>query len=172
MGSILPLHIMLFLHRIVIADFVFLLIISAIPAGHFGNFRRQPATGVAATPKLPVQAEILPSGASFCLPIPMIAPYTSAQGLFASPFLPPSAAVFRDTNMKMTSASRLDTFWCRAVFFAAILAPAVLPPLSMLGPVLADRLKGVQSGHEGPPPPTLPAWKPVSSTTSKMTIRW
>jgi outer membrane protein OmpA-like peptidoglycan-associated protein len=35
---------------------------------------------------------------------------------------------------------------------------------------LADRLKGVQSGHEGPPPPTLPAWKPVSSATSSMTI--
>jgi outer membrane protein OmpA-like peptidoglycan-associated protein len=35
---------------------------------------------------------------------------------------------------------------------------------------LADRLKGVQGGHEGPPPPTLPAWKPVSSATSSMTI--
>lgn len=73
--------------------------------------------------------------------------------------------------MKMTSASRLDTFWCRAVFFAAILAPAVLATaLHGSAQSLADRLKGVQSGHEGPPPPTLPAWKPVSSTTSKMTI--
>lgn len=35
---------------------------------------------------------------------------------------------------------------------------------------LADRLKGVQSGHEGPPPPTLPIWKPVSAATSSMTI--
>jgi outer membrane protein OmpA-like peptidoglycan-associated protein len=35
---------------------------------------------------------------------------------------------------------------------------------------LAERLKGVQSGHEGPPPPTLPVWKPVSSATSSMTI--
>jgi outer membrane protein OmpA-like peptidoglycan-associated protein len=35
---------------------------------------------------------------------------------------------------------------------------------------LADRLKGVQSGHEGPPPPKLPAWKPVTAATSSMTI--
>jgi outer membrane protein OmpA-like peptidoglycan-associated protein len=35
---------------------------------------------------------------------------------------------------------------------------------------LADRLKGVQSGHEGPPPPALPSWKPVTSATSSMTI--
>jgi outer membrane protein OmpA-like peptidoglycan-associated protein len=35
---------------------------------------------------------------------------------------------------------------------------------------LADRLKGVQSGKEGPPPPTLPVWKPVSSATSSMQI--
>jgi hypothetical protein len=61
---------MLFLHRIVIADFVFLLIISAIPAGHFGNFRRQPGNwGRGNRRNYPF--------ASFCLPIPMIAPYTS-----------------------------------------------------------------------------------------------
>ena len=35
---------------------------------------------------------------------------------------------------------------------------------------LADRLKGVQSGHEGPPPPKPPAWKPVTSSTSSMAI--
>lgn len=35
---------------------------------------------------------------------------------------------------------------------------------------LADRLKGIQSGHEGPPPPALPVWKPVSSATSSMNI--
>jgi len=35
---------------------------------------------------------------------------------------------------------------------------------------LADRLKGVQGGHEGPPPPKLPVWQPVSSATSSMTI--
>ena len=35
---------------------------------------------------------------------------------------------------------------------------------------LADRLKGVQSGHEGPPPPKPPAWKPVTPATSSMTI--
>lgn len=35
---------------------------------------------------------------------------------------------------------------------------------------LADRLKGVQSGHEGPPPAKLPVWGPVSSATSSMTI--
>jgi len=38
------------------------------------------------------------------------------------------------------------------------------------GQSLAERLKGVQSGHEGPPPPSLPAWKAVSSATSTMTI--
>jgi outer membrane protein OmpA-like peptidoglycan-associated protein len=36
---------------------------------------------------------------------------------------------------------------------------------------LADRLKGVQTGHEGPGiEATLPAWKPVSQATSKQVI--
>jgi outer membrane protein OmpA-like peptidoglycan-associated protein len=35
---------------------------------------------------------------------------------------------------------------------------------------LADRLKGVQAGHESAPAATLPAWKPVSAATSSMTI--
>jgi outer membrane protein OmpA-like peptidoglycan-associated protein len=59
----------------------------------------------------------------------------------------------------------------RAAWFVpamALLALAALPSVSAQS--LADRLKGVQSGHEGPPPPALPVWKPVSANTSKMTI--
>jgi outer membrane protein OmpA-like peptidoglycan-associated protein len=40
-----------------------------------------------------------------------------------------------------------------------------------LGQSLADRLKGVQTGHEGPViEATLPKWKPVSQATSKQVI--
>jgi len=35
---------------------------------------------------------------------------------------------------------------------------------------LADRLKAVQGGHEGPAPAKAPVWKPVSASTSSMTI--
>ena len=53
---------------------------------------------------------------------------------------------------------------------ALVAAVAACTNLNGWGQSLAERLKGVQSGHEGPPPPSLPAWKPVSATTSKMTI--
>jgi len=53
---------------------------------------------------------------------------------------------------------------------AAIALAALASTLPGVAQSLADRLKGVQSGHEGPPPPSLPAWKPVSSATSSMTI--
>jgi outer membrane protein OmpA-like peptidoglycan-associated protein len=54
---------------------------------------------------------------------------------------------------------------------AGALVVLALSPQSRAGAQsLADRLKGVQSGHEGPPPPTLPVWKPVSAATSSMQI--
>jgi outer membrane protein OmpA-like peptidoglycan-associated protein len=61
----------------------------------------------------------------------------------------------------------------------AMAAPAAFVTLALLAlslnlcagaQSLADRLKGVQSGHEGPPLPTLAPWKPVTSATSSMTI--
>lgn len=56
-------------------------------------------------------------------------------------------------------------------FFAAVIALAALAsPLPGSAQSLADRLKGVQSGHEGPPPASLPSWRAVSSSTSSMTI--
>lgn len=54
---------------------------------------------------------------------------------------------------------------------AGALVVLALSPQSRAGAQsLADRLKGVQSSHEGPPPPTLPVWKPVSAATSSMQI--
>jgi outer membrane protein OmpA-like peptidoglycan-associated protein len=71
--------------------------------------------------------------------------------------------------MKVKVGGRLN--FRRAFWFAlatAALAFCALPDGQAQS--LADRLKAVQSGHEGPPPPTLPAWKPVSSATSSMAI--
>jgi outer membrane protein OmpA-like peptidoglycan-associated protein len=62
------------------------------------------------------------------------------------------------------------SFSCSFCFAAAIGVLTLANPLLVPAQSLADRLKGVQSGHEGPPPPALPVWKPVSSTTSSMTI--
>jgi outer membrane protein OmpA-like peptidoglycan-associated protein len=53
---------------------------------------------------------------------------------------------------------------------AALALLALVPAPRVHSQSLADRLKGVQSGHEGPAGPTLPTWKPVSATTSSMTI--
>jgi len=53
---------------------------------------------------------------------------------------------------------------------AALVFMALIPQPRSGAQSIADRLKGVQSGHEGPPPPTLPAWKPVSAATSTMQI--
>jgi outer membrane protein OmpA-like peptidoglycan-associated protein len=57
-----------------------------------------------------------------------------------------------------------------AVFaLGALLAPGL--PSAGRAQSLADRLKGVQSGHEGSASKVkLPAWKPVSGATSKMEI--
>jgi outer membrane protein OmpA-like peptidoglycan-associated protein len=54
--------------------------------------------------------------------------------------------------------------------FAAIPMLAFIPTPRVNAQSLADRLKGVQSGHEGPPPPKLPVWQTVSAATSSMTI--
>jgi outer membrane protein OmpA-like peptidoglycan-associated protein len=56
----------------------------------------------------------------------------------------------------------------RAAGALVLLALSFYPSASAQS--LADRLKGVQSGKEGPPPPTLPVWKPVSTATSSMQI--
>ena len=69
-------------------------------------------------------------------------------------------------RLKLSSGVCLKSVW----LLALVAAVAASTGLNGWGQSLAERLKGVQSGHEGPPPPTLPAWKPVSSTTSKMTI--
>jgi outer membrane protein OmpA-like peptidoglycan-associated protein len=53
---------------------------------------------------------------------------------------------------------------------AALALLALIPISRSNAQSLADRLKGVQSGHEGPPPAKLPVWQPVSSATSSMTI--
>jgi outer membrane protein OmpA-like peptidoglycan-associated protein len=63
------------------------------------------------------------------------------------------------------SKSRMTTVTVVAAF-ALLLCPT--PHASAQS--LADRLKGVQSGHEGPPPPKLPSWKPVTAATSTMAI--
>jgi outer membrane protein OmpA-like peptidoglycan-associated protein len=56
-----------------------------------------------------------------------------------------------------------------AVVAAALVAFIAWPVAAAQS--LADRLKGVQSGHEGPGiEATLPAWKPVSQATSKQLI--
>jgi outer membrane protein OmpA-like peptidoglycan-associated protein len=52
----------------------------------------------------------------------------------------------------------------------ALVVLALSPQPRGVAQSLADRLKGVQSGNEGPPPPTLPVWKPVSAATSTMQI--
>ena len=69
-------------------------------------------------------------------------------------------------RLSLASGGRL-----RSVGLLALVAVAAACSASSgWGQSLAERLKGVQSGHEGPPPPTLPAWKAVSSSTSRMTI--
>ena len=55
-------------------------------------------------------------------------------------------------------------------FAAAIALAAIASPPPGSAQSLADRLKGVQSGHEGAAQPSLPAWKPVTSATSSMVI--
>jgi len=68
--------------------------------------------------------------------------------------------------LNLAGAGRLNS-----VALLALLAAAVACCASNgRAQSLAERLKGVQSGHEGPPPPSLPAWKPASSTTSTATI--
>lgn len=73
--------------------------------------------------------------------------------------------------MRMRVKPRGRTNCWRAFWFAsatAILAFFAVQPGQAQS--LADRLKAVQSGNEGPPPPSLPKWKPVSSATSSMAI--
>ena len=75
----------------------------------------------------------------------------------------------------MTSALILRQFRAAAFLPTAMLWLATLICSHTAGAQapqgsLADRLKAVQSGHEGPPPPTLAVWSPVSSTTSSMII--
>jgi outer membrane protein OmpA-like peptidoglycan-associated protein/predicted aconitase with swiveling domain len=70
------------------------------------------------------------------------------------------------TSWEFANGGRLK----RAAWFGLVAVVMACSGWNGWGQSLAERLKGVQSGHEGPPAPTLPAWKPVSSTTSKMTI--
>jgi outer membrane protein OmpA-like peptidoglycan-associated protein len=71
--------------------------------------------------------------------------------------------------MRVKVGRRSDS-WKAFLLALAMALSTSFATLSGQAQSLADRLKAVQSGNEGPPPPKLPTWKPVSSATSSMAI--